>query len=85
MNQKNQVSPEDQYLGVDPHNIIRMQIEIAIEALLPAAPVFANTELDAATFADTTLLTVKLDSLVSVGDEGNVTVYVDVFVTDAIV
>ena len=29
MSLKNQVSPEDQYLGVDPHNIIRMQIEIA--------------------------------------------------------
>ncbi len=37
MNQKNQVSPEDQYLGVDPHNIIRMQIEIAIEALAEIA------------------------------------------------
>jgi len=37
MNQKNQVSPEDQYLGVDPHNIIRMQIEIAIEALVDIA------------------------------------------------
>ena len=37
MNQKNQVSPEDQYLGVDPHSIIRMQIEIAIEALAEIA------------------------------------------------
>jgi len=37
MNPKNQVSPEDQYLGVDPHNIIRMQIEIAMEALTDIA------------------------------------------------
>ena len=37
MNQKKQVSPEDQYLGVDPHNIIRMQIEIAVEALTEIA------------------------------------------------
>ena len=37
MSQKNLVSPEDQYLGVDPHNIIRMQIEIAIEALADIA------------------------------------------------
>ena len=37
MNQKKQVSPEDQYLGVDPHNIIRMQIEIAVEALAEIA------------------------------------------------
>ena len=37
MNQKKQVSPEDQYLGVDPHNIIRMQIEIAVEALTDIA------------------------------------------------
>ena len=37
MSQKNQVSPEDQYLGVDPHSIIRMQIEIAIEALADIA------------------------------------------------
>jgi hypothetical protein len=37
MSQKNLVSPEDQYLGVDPHNIIRMQIEIAVEALTDIA------------------------------------------------
>jgi len=37
MSPKNQVSPEDQYLGVDPHNIIRMQIEIAVEALTDIA------------------------------------------------
>jgi hypothetical protein len=37
MNQKKLVSPEDQYLGVDPHNIIRMQIEIAVEALTDIA------------------------------------------------
>ena len=37
MSLKNQVSPEDQYLGVDPHNIIRMQIEIAMEALIDIA------------------------------------------------
>jgi hypothetical protein len=37
VSQKNQVSPEDQYLGVDPHSIIRMQIEIAIEALADIA------------------------------------------------
>jgi len=37
MNQKKQVSPEDQYLGVDPLNIIRMQIEIAVEALTDIA------------------------------------------------
>ena len=37
MSPKNQVSPEDQYLGVDPHNIIRMQIEIAMEALTDIA------------------------------------------------
>ena len=37
MSEKNQVSPEDQYLGVDPHSIIRMQIEIAIEALADIA------------------------------------------------
>tara|TARA_R100001086_G_C11653020_1_gene207943 strand:+ start:188 stop:403 length:216 start_codon:yes stop_codon:yes gene_type:complete len=37
MSQKKQVSPEDQYLGVDPHNIIRMQIEIAVEALADIA------------------------------------------------
>ena len=37
MSQKNQVSPEDQYLGVDPHNIIKMQIEIAVEALVDIA------------------------------------------------
>ena len=37
MSQKNQVSPEDQYLGVDPLNIIRMQIEIAVEALTDIA------------------------------------------------
>tara|TARA_R100000789_G_C2895732_1_gene118870 strand:- start:180 stop:395 length:216 start_codon:yes stop_codon:yes gene_type:complete len=37
MSLKNQVSPEDQYLGVDPHNIIRMQIEIAVEALTDIA------------------------------------------------
>tara|TARA_R110002020_G_scaffold473325_1_gene702439 strand:+ start:1838 stop:2053 length:216 start_codon:yes stop_codon:yes gene_type:complete len=37
VNQKKQVSPEDQYLGVDPHNIIRMQIEIAVEALAEIA------------------------------------------------
>ena len=37
MNQKNQVSPEDQYLGIDPHNIIKMQIEIAVEALADIA------------------------------------------------
>jgi len=37
MSQKKQISPEDQYIGVDPHNIIRMQIEIAIEALADIA------------------------------------------------
>tara|TARA_R100001244_G_scaffold29177_2_gene28428 strand:+ start:436 stop:651 length:216 start_codon:yes stop_codon:yes gene_type:complete len=37
MNQKKQISPEDQYLGVDPHNIIRIQIEIAVEALTDIA------------------------------------------------
>jgi hypothetical protein len=37
MNQENQSSPEEQYIGVDPHNIIRMQIEIAIEALVDIA------------------------------------------------
>jgi hypothetical protein len=37
MNQENQRNPEEQYLGVDPHNIIRMQIEIAIEALVDIA------------------------------------------------
>ena len=37
MSLKKQVSPEDQYLGVDPHNIIRMQIEIAVEALTDIA------------------------------------------------
>jgi len=37
MSPKNQVSPEDQYLGVDPHNIIRMQIEVAVEALADIA------------------------------------------------
>ena len=37
MSPKNQVSPEDQYLGVDPLNIIRMQIEIAVEALTDIA------------------------------------------------
>jgi len=37
MSQKKQISPEDQYLGVDPHNIIRMQIEIAVEALADIA------------------------------------------------
>ena len=30
-------NPEEQYLGVDPHNIIRMQIEIAIEAIVDIA------------------------------------------------
>ena len=40
MNQENQRNPEEQYLGVDPHNIIRMQIEIAIEALVDIA--YAN-------------------------------------------
>ena len=37
MNQEKQRNPEEQYLGVDPHNIIRMQIEIAIEALVDIA------------------------------------------------
>ena len=37
MHQENQSSPEEQYIGVDPHNIIRMQIEIAIEALVDIA------------------------------------------------
>ena len=37
MHQENQRNPEEQYLGVDPHNIIRMQIEIAIEALVDIA------------------------------------------------
>ena len=37
MNQENQSSPEEQYIGVDPHTIIRMQIEIAIEALVDIA------------------------------------------------
>ena len=37
MNQENQRNPEEQYIGVDPHNIIRMQIEIAIEALVDIA------------------------------------------------
>ena len=37
MNQKKLVSPEDQYLGIDPHNIIKMQIEIAVEALADIA------------------------------------------------
>ena len=37
MNQENQRNPEEQYLGGDPHNIIRMQIEIAIEALVDIA------------------------------------------------
>lgn len=40
MKQENQNSPEEQYIGVDPHNIIRMQIEIAIEALVDIA--YAN-------------------------------------------
>ena len=46
MNQKKQISPEDQYLGVDPHNIIRMQIEIAIEALADIA--YSNSMSDEA-------------------------------------
>ena len=37
MSNRKLVSPEDQYLGVDPHNIIRMQIEIAVEALADIA------------------------------------------------
>ena len=37
MSLKKQVSPEDQYQGVDPHNIIRMQIEIAVESLTDIA------------------------------------------------
>jgi len=37
MNQENPTSPEEQYVGVDPHNIIRMQMEIAIEALAEIA------------------------------------------------
>jgi|TARA_R100001530_G_scaffold20053_1_gene16820 hypothetical protein len=37
MNQETPISPEEQYIGVDPHNIIRMQIEIAVEALVDIA------------------------------------------------
>jgi len=37
MNQENPINPEEQYIGVDPHNIIRMQMEIAIEALADIA------------------------------------------------
>ena len=59
--------------------------EILIVALLPATPVFAKTELLAATFAETTLHVLRSDSLVSVGVEGNVTVNTDEFVTAAIV
>ena len=59
--------------------------EMLIVALLPAIPVFAKIELLAATFAETTLLVLRLDSLVSVGVEGNVTVKTDELVTAAIV
>ena len=59
--------------------------EILIVALLPAIPVFANIELLVATFAETILLVLRSDSLVSVGVEGNVTVNTDEFVTAAIV
>ena len=45
--------------------------EMDILALLPAIPVLANTLLDTATLAETDLLTLRLDSLVSVGLEGN--------------
>ena len=58
---------------------------MAIDALLPAAPVFAKTELDPATFAETTLLVLRFDSLVSLGVEGKVIVNVEVFDTVAIV
>ena len=37
MSNRKLVSPEDQYLGIDPHNIIKMQIEIAVEALADIA------------------------------------------------
>ena len=37
MKQENPISPEEQYIGVDPQNIIRMQMEIAIEALAEVA------------------------------------------------
>ena len=59
--------------------------EILIDALLPAIPVFAKTELLAATLAETILLVLRFDSLVSLGVEGNVTVNVEVFDTVAIV
>ena len=37
MKQENPISPEEQYIGVDPQNIIRMQMEVAIEALAEVA------------------------------------------------
>ena len=58
--------------------------EIEITALFPAIPVLANIVLLAARFAVTTLLIFKFVSLVSV-TAGNVTVYVEVFGTEAIV
>jgi|TARA_R110000824_G_scaffold255098_1_gene444064 hypothetical protein len=42
MNKENLANPEEQYLGVDPLNIIRMQMEIAIEALTEIA--YMNNE-----------------------------------------
>jgi len=37
MSQENLTNPEEQYIGVDPNNIVRMQMEIAIEALVDIA------------------------------------------------
>ncbi len=37
MNKENPINPEEQYVGVDPNNIVRMQMEVAIEALVDIA------------------------------------------------